>query len=59
MLTEDGLTKENSDEKQLFDKFLQRRNKIDNPKLIEKLPEGIELDEERIENLAAAFPLHI
>jgi len=25
--------------------------------LIKKLPEGIELDEERIENLAAVFPL--
>ena len=27
------------------------------PKLIKKLPEGIELDAERIENLASVFPL--
>ena len=27
------------------------------PKLIKKLPEGVELDDERIENLASVFPL--
>ena len=26
-------------------------------KLIKKLPEGVELDDERIENLASVFPL--
>ena len=36
---------------------MQRRNKLAIPKLIKKLPEGVELDEKRIENLATVFPL--
>ena len=37
--------------------FCKAETKLAIPKLIKKLPEGIELDEERIENLATVFPL--
>ena len=37
--------------------FCKAETKLAIPKLIKKLPEGIKLDEERIENLAAVFPL--
>ena len=37
--------------------FCKDATKLAIPKLIKKLPEGIELDEERIENLASVFPL--
>ena len=37
--------------------FCNAETKLAIPKLIKKLPEGIELDEERIENLATVFPL--
>ena len=37
--------------------FCKAETKLAIPKLIKKFPEGIELDEERIENLATVFPL--
>ena len=37
--------------------FCKAETKLAIPKLIKKLQEGIELDEERIENLANVFPL--
>mgnify|MGYP001214227324 CR=1 FL=1 len=37
--------------------FCKVETKLAIPKLIKKLPEGIELDDERIENLATVFPL--
>ena len=37
--------------------FCKAETKLAIPKLIKKLPEGIELDDERIENLATVFPL--
>ena len=37
--------------------FCKAETKLAIPKLIKKLPEGIELDEERIEKLATVFPL--
>ena len=37
--------------------FCKEETKKAIPKLIKKLPEGVVLDEERIENLATVFPL--
>ena len=37
--------------------FCKEETKLAIPKLIKKLPEGVELDEKRIENLATVFPL--
>ena len=37
--------------------FCKEITKLAIPKLIKKLPKGIELDDERIENLASVFPL--
>jgi len=37
--------------------FCKDITKLAIPKLIEKLPEGIGLDDERIENLVSVFPL--
>ena len=37
--------------------FCKDVTKLAIPKLIKKLPEGVELDDERIENLASVFPL--
>ena len=37
--------------------YCKEETKLAIPKLIKKLPEGIELDDERIENLATVFPL--
>ena len=37
--------------------FCKDITKLAIPKLIKKLPKGIELDDERIENLASVFPL--
>ena len=56
--TEDGLIKENIRREATFRiNFCKEETKSAIPKLINKLPEGIELYEERIENLAAVFPL--
>ena len=37
--------------------FCREETKKAIPKLVKKLPEGVELDEERIENLTSVFPL--
>ena len=37
--------------------FCKEQTKLAIPKLIKKLPKGVVLDEERIENLASVFPL--
>ena len=56
--TEDGLIKDNIRREATYRiNFCKAETKLAIPKLIKKLPEGIELDEERIENLAAVFPL--
>ena len=55
---EDGLIKANIRREATYRiNFCKAETKLAIPKLIKKLPEGIELDEERIENLAAVFPL--
>ena len=55
---EDGFIKANIRRKATYRiNFCKAETKLAIPKLIKKLPEGIELDEERIENLAAVFPL--
>ena len=56
--TEDGLMKDNIRREATYRiNFCKAETKLAIPKLIKKLPEGIELDEERIENLATVFPL--
>ena len=56
--TEDGLIKENIRIEATYRiNFCKAETKLAIPKLIKKLPEGIELDQERIEDLAAVFPL--
>ena len=55
---EDGSIKENIKKEANYRiGFCKEVTKAAIPKLIKKLPEGIELDEERIENLATVFPL--
>ena len=55
---EDGSIKENIKNESTYRiNFCKEETKLAIPKLIKKLPEGIELDEERIENLATVFPL--
>ena len=57
MLEKDGLIKNNIKKKPLIElTFAEKRQKAI-PKLIKKLPEGVVLDEERIENLTSVFPL--
>ena len=54
----DGSIKENIKKESTYRiNFCKEETKLAIPKLIKKLPEGIELDEERIENLATVFPL--
>ena len=54
----DGSIKESIQKEATFRiNFCKAETKLAIPKLIKKLPEGIELDEERIENLATVFPL--
>ncbi len=56
--TEDGLIKENIKKEATYRiNFCKAETKLVIPKLIKILPEGIELDDQRIENLAAVFPL--
>ena len=56
--TEDGLMKDNIRREATYRiNFCKAETKLAIPKLIKKLPQGIELDEERIENLATVFPL--
>ena len=58
VFTENGLIKNNIRKEATYRiNFCEAETKLAIPKLIKKLPEGIELDEERIENLAAVFPL--
>ena len=54
----EGFIKENIKKESTYRiNFCKEETKLAIPKLIKKLPEGIELDEERIENLATVFPL--
>ena len=54
----DGSIKENIKKESTYRiNFCKEETKLAIPKLIKKLPEGIELDEERVENLATVFPL--
>ena len=56
--TEDGLIKEKIRREATYRiNFCKEETKLAIPKLIKKLPEGVELDEKRIENLATVFPL--
>ena len=58
MLEKDGLIKTNI-KKEATDRinFCREETKKAIPKLIKKLPEGVVLDEERIENLTSVFPI--
>ena len=59
MLEKDGLIKTNIKKEATYRiNFCREETKKAIPKLIKKLPEGVVLDEERIENLTNAFPLH-
>ena len=55
---QEGSIKENIKKESTYRiNFCKVETKLAIPKLIKKLPEGIELDDERIENLASVFPL--
>ena len=55
---QEGSIKENIKKESTYRiNFCKVETKLAIPKLIKKLPEGIELDDERIENLATVFPL--
>ena len=55
---QEGSIKENIKKESTYRiNFCKAETKLAIPKLIKKLPEGIELDEERIDNLATVFPL--
>ena len=54
----DGLIKTNIKEEATYRiNFCREETKKAIPKLIKKLPEGVVLDEEKIENLTRVFPL--
>ena len=58
MLEKDGLIKTNIKKEATYRmNFCREETKKAIPKLVKKLPEGVELDEERIENLTSLFPL--
>ena len=58
MLEKDGLIKNNIKEEATYRiNFCREETKKAIPKLIKKLPEGVVLDEEKIENLTRVFPL--
>ena len=58
MLEKDGLIKTNIKKEATYRiNFCREETKKAIPKLIKKLPEGVVLDEERIENLTRVFPL--
>ena len=58
MLKKDGLIKKNIKKEATYRiNFCREETKKAIPKLVKKLPEGVELDEERIENLTRVFPL--
>ena len=59
MLEKDGLIKTNIIKEAAYRiNFYREETKKAIPKLIKKLPKGVVLDEERIENLTSVFPLH-
>ena len=58
MLEKDGLIKNNIKKEATYRiNFCKEETKKAIPKLIKKLPEGVVLDEERIEDLTSVFPL--
>jgi len=58
MLKKDGLIKNDIKKEATYRiNFCREETKKAIPKLIKKLPEGVVLDEERIENLTRVFPL--
>ena len=58
MLEKDGLIKTNIKKEATYRiNFCREETKKAIPKLIKKLPEGVALDEEKIENLTRVFPL--
>ena len=58
MLEKDGLIKNNIKKEATYRiNFCREETKKAIPKLIKKLPEGVVLDEERIEDLTSVFPL--
>ncbi len=58
MLEKDGLIKTNIKKEATYRiNFCKEETKKAIPKLVKKLPEGVVLDEERIENLTRVFPL--
>ena len=58
MLEKDGLIKKNIKKEATYRiNFCREETKKAIPKLIKKLPEGVVLDEERIEDLTSVFPL--
>ena len=57
MLEKDGLIKNNIKKKPLIELTSVEKRQKTIPKLIKKLPEGVVLDEERIEDLTSVFPL--
>ena len=58
MIEKDGLIKTNIKKEATYRiNFCKEETKKAIPKLIKKLPEGVVLDEERIENLTTVFPL--
>ena len=58
MLEKDGLIKTNIKKEATYRiNFCREETKKAIPKLVKKLPEGVELDEERLENLTSVFPL--
>jgi len=59
MLEKDGLIKTNIKKEATYRiNFCREETKKAIPKLIKKLPKGVVLDQERIENLTRVFPLH-
>ena len=58
MLEKDGLIKTNIKKEAAYRiNFCREETKKAIPKLVKKLPKGVVLDEERIENLTSVFPL--
>ena len=58
MLEKDGLIKTNIKKEATYRmNFCREETKKAIPKLVKKLPEGVVLDEERIESLTSVFPL--
>ena len=59
MIGKDGLIRTNIKKEATYRiNFCREETKKAIPKLVKKLPKGIVLDEERIENLTSVFPLH-